>query len=89
MGRSAARVGAGGLESSVPIKACFRARAYCDVDPANAVCYLASEGEHINDNGSFLWSCGKCGIRRREGPGDAQHKLVCAHGRKDGAGATV
>ena len=53
-GGSAARGGAGGRDNSGLSKACLRVRACCDVAPANVVCYLASEGEHISDNGSFL-----------------------------------
>jgi len=41
---SAARVGAGGVVISGLSKACLRARAWCDVAPANAVCCLASQG---------------------------------------------
>ena len=88
MGGCAARVGAGGRNSSGLSKACVRVRACCDVATANAVSYLASEGEHISYNGLFLWSCRKCGIRGREGPGDAHNKLQGKCGRKDGAGAT-
>ena len=85
---SAARVGAGGVVISGLSKTCLRARAWCDVAPANAVCCLASEGEHSSDDGSFLWPGGKYGIRRREGSGDAHKELVCADGREDGAAAT-
>jgi len=85
---SAARVGAGGVVISGLSKTFLRARAWCDVAPANAVCCLASEGEHSSDDGSFLWPGGKYGIRRREGSGDAHKELVCADGREDGAAAT-
>ncbi len=87
MGRCAARVGAGGRDSSGLSKACLRARACCDVAPANAVCYLASDGEHISDNGSFLWSCGKCGIRRREGSGDVTRNSLMDGGLPFSVGA--
>mmetsp|Transcript_41603 Transcript_41603/g.61183 ORF Transcript_41603/g.61183 Transcript_41603/m.61183 type:complete len:165 (-) Transcript_41603:634-1128(-) len=81
MGGSAARVGAGGVVISDLSKACLRARAWCDVAPANAVCCLASEGEQSSDDGSFLWPGGKYGIRRREGSGDVHKEVVCADGR--------
>ena len=67
----------------------LRVRACCDVATANAVSYLASEGEHISYNGLFLWSCRKCGIRGREGPGDTHNTLQGKCGRKDGAGESV
>ena len=72
MGGCAARVGAGGCNSSGLIKACVRVRTCRDVVTANAVWYLVSEGQDISDNGSFLRSRRKCGIRGRDGPGDAQ-----------------
>ena len=55
MGGSVARVGAGGRDRSGLIKAWLRARACCDVAPANAVCYLASEGEHIGAQILHAW----------------------------------
>ena len=55
---------------------------------ANAVCCLASEGEHSSDDGSFLWPGGKYCIRRRKGSGDVHKEVVCADGREDGAAAT-
>ena len=87
---SPVRVGTGGRERSGLRKVCLRVRAFRDVTPVNTVCYLVPEGEHINDNVSFLWSCGKCVIRDGEGSGDTHNKLPCVtQGRKDGEGATV
>ena len=77
MGGSATRDGAGGVIISGLSKACLRARAWCDVAPANTVCCLASEGEQSSDDGSFLWAGGKYGIRRREGTGDVHKEVVC------------
>ena len=74
-------VGAGCVVISGLSKACLRARAWCDVAPANAVCCVASEGEQSSDDASFLWPGGKYGIRRRERTGDAHKEVVYADGR--------
>ena len=48
-----AREAATAQASAKPVSVPEPAVTLSDVAPANAVCYLASEGEHISDNGSF------------------------------------
>ena len=58
MGGSAAQDGAGGVVISGLSKACLRARAWCDVAPANTVCCLASEGEQDEQDEEGLGRAG-------------------------------